>query len=194
MEETAAPALGEPLGIEFCNTRYASRGDVREGLAGAGPLAGWLRAHAAAFDDGLAEAAVRDLAEIDLGRFVALRDAIRALARQAVHGGDPLPEPLAVVNAAAAAAPRWPYLALTPPMVAEETAAPPVDAVLAAIARSAIEILGGPQRADLRACGGPGCVLFFVKHHPRREWCSSGCGNRARVSRHYERHRTTRSS
>ncbi|MFI0452490.1 CGNR zinc finger domain-containing protein [Actinomadura sp. 6N118] len=200
IEETAAPALGEPLGIEFGNTRYAVRGDIREGLAGAGPLADWLHAHAAAFDDGLAEAAVRDLAKTDLGRFVALRDAIRALARQAVQDGDPLPEALtepfpealAVLNAAAAAAPRWPRLALTPPAVVEETAAPPVDAVLAAIARSAIEILGGPQRADLRACGGPGCVLFFVKQHPRREWCSPGCGNRARVSRHYERHRTSK--
>ncbi|GAA2630524.1 ABATE domain-containing protein [Actinomadura fulvescens] len=192
IEENAAPALGEPLGVEFGNTRYAVRGDVREGLSGAGPLAGWLRAHAAAFGDGLAEAAVRELAETELGRFVALRDAIRDLARRAVHGDEPSPDSLAVLNAAAAAAPRWPRLDLAPPGIAEETAAPPVDAVLAAIARSAIEILGGPLRADLRACGGPGCVLFFVKQHPRREWCSPGCGNRARVSRHYERHRGAR--
>ncbi|MFG2006366.1 CGNR zinc finger domain-containing protein [Spirillospora sp. NPDC048911] len=216
IQEAVAPALGEPLGIEFGNTRYAVRGDVHEGLDRPGRLAGWLRAHAAAFDDGLAEAAVRDLAEADLGRFVALRDAIRALARQAVNGAVPparaLEEssagasaessagafaessvgPLAVVNAAAAGAPRWPRLALVPPMVVEETAAPAVDAALAAIARSAIEILGGPHRAELRACGGPGCVLFFVKQHPRREWCSPGCGNRARVSRHYERHRASR--
>jgi predicted RNA-binding Zn ribbon-like protein len=31
--------------------------------------------------------------------------------------------------------------------------------------------------------------LYFVKRHPRREWCSAGCGNRARVARHYHRHR-----
>jgi predicted RNA-binding Zn ribbon-like protein len=35
----------------------------------------------------------------------------------------------------------------------------------------------------------PNCVLFFIKDHPRREWCSPGCGNRARVAHHYDRHR-----
>jgi predicted RNA-binding Zn ribbon-like protein len=42
----------------------------------------------------------------------------------------------------------------------------------------------------VRICGRwPACVLFFVKNHPRRDYCSPVCGNRARVSRHYERHR-----
>ena len=48
------------------------------------------------------------------------------------------------------------------------------------------------QRADspqLRACHAPGCVLYFLKDHPRREWCSTACGNRARAARHYRRHR-----
>ncbi|MEV8411642.1 CGNR zinc finger domain-containing protein, partial [Streptomyces niveus] len=30
---------------------------------------------------------------------------------------------------------------------------------------------------------------FFVRSHPRREWCSADCGNRARVARHYRRRR-----
>ena len=48
----------------------------------------------------------------------------------------------------------------------------------------------GPARdADLRTCGAPGCVLMFLKHHPRREWCSNACGNRARQARHYDRTR-----
>lgn len=75
----------------------------------------------------------------------------------------------------------------------EATRATPADAALAAIARSAIGVFGGPRRADLRACQGPGCVLHFVKDHPRREWCSAGCGNRARVSRHYYRQHTEES-
>jgi hypothetical protein len=43
--------------------------------------------------------------------------------------------------------------------------------------------------ALLRACGAPGCVLMFLKDHPRREWCSNACGNRARQARHYDRTR-----
>lgn len=48
-----------------------------------------------------------------------------------------------------------------------------VSRARASIARDAVRILGGPLRDDLRACHGPGCVLFFVKDHPRREWCST---------------------
>jgi predicted RNA-binding Zn ribbon-like protein len=32
-------------------------------------------------------------------------------------------------------------------------------------------------------------VLYFVKTHPRREWCSVACGNRVRAARHYQRGR-----
>jgi CGNR zinc finger len=44
-----------------------------------------------------------------------------------------------------------------------------------------------PDATKLRACHAPGCVLYFVKSHPRRAWCSEACGNRARAARHYER-------
>jgi predicted RNA-binding Zn ribbon-like protein len=30
-------------------------------------------------------------------------------------------------------------------------------------------------------------VLVFLKQHPRREWCSAACGNRARQAGHYRR-------
>jgi predicted RNA-binding Zn ribbon-like protein len=64
------------------------------------------------------------------------------------------------------------------------------DGVLARIAEEAVDLFAGPLRADLRVCRGPGCVLYFLRDHPRREWCSAGCGNRARVARHYHRHRS----
>jgi len=63
---------------------------------------------------------------------------------------------------------------------------------LARIARESIALLGGPDAAKLRACHAPGCVLYFLKTHPRREWCSVTCGNRARAARHYERVRSSR--
>ena len=62
------------------------------------------------------------------------------------------------------------------------------DIVLAAIAADAIDLLTGPHRHELRTCGAPRCVLMFLTDHPRREWCSDRCGNRARQARHYERH------
>jgi predicted RNA-binding Zn ribbon-like protein len=60
--------------------------------------------------------------------------------------------------------------------------------LLGTIATQAVELFGQGDDLDLRACLGPGCVLYFIKDHPRREWCSTGCGNRARAARHYARH------
>jgi predicted RNA-binding Zn ribbon-like protein len=65
---------------------------------------------------------------------------------------------------------------------------PPL-AALSAVAASAVELFGASDDR-LRACPAPGCVLYFVKDHQRREWCSAACGNRARARRHYDRHRS----
>ena len=61
---------------------------------------------------------------------------------------------------------------------------------LAGLGHEAIELFTGPAAVNLRACNAPGCVLYFVKSHPRREWCSEACGNRARAARHYQRVRS----
>jgi predicted RNA-binding Zn ribbon-like protein len=63
------------------------------------------------------------------------------------------------------------------------------DIVVATLAADAIHLITGPLRGDLRACRAPGCVLMFLKGHPRREWCCNACGNRARQARHYDRTR-----
>ena len=48
-------------------------------------------------------------------------------------------------------------------------------------------LFGGPDRLLIRSCPAPGCVLYFLREHPRREWCSTTCGNRVRAARHYDR-------
>jgi predicted RNA-binding Zn ribbon-like protein len=180
-----SPLLGEPLAIEFANTHYAVRGALREGIGTPAHLTAWLRDHSAVPEPGLPVGA----AEVET--FRTLRGAIRGLYQACVdtHPGDDTD--VEVLNAAAAAAPRWPQLRCTGGAyaVSERTWGEGADAALAAIARDAIAILGGPLRIQIRACQAPGCVLFFIKDHPRRQWCSAGCGNRARAARHYQRHR-----
>lgn len=68
----------------------------------------------------------------------------------------------------------------------------PVKAGLAEVAEQSINLFGGREAYQLRACYAPGCVLYFIKTHPRREWCSVACGNRARAARHYQKVRTQR--
>jgi predicted RNA-binding Zn ribbon-like protein len=60
-----------------------------------------------------------------------------------------------------------------------------LDWLLAAIARSAAEILVEGARARIRTCANPGCGLFFcdTSRTHRRRWCSMAiCGNRHKVA------------
>jgi predicted RNA-binding Zn ribbon-like protein len=63
---------------------------------------------------------------------------------------------------------------------------------LAAIAREVIDLMSSPERlARLRRCANPECSMLFLAASSRRQWCTANvCGNRARVARHYQRHRT----
>ena len=172
---------GEPLAIDFANTRRASRGVPVETLADPAALTAWLLDH-------LGEDLTGLLGPAELEAFVAIRDAIRTLALAANDEQTDPPDALTAVNTAAAAAPTW--LELVNGTAVERTEAGVVEAALATIARSAITVFGGPEREDVRACGRrPVCIKFFVKNHPRRDYCSPACANRARVSRHHERHK-----
>lgn len=169
--------MPEPLSVEFANTRFRQRGELREALDSVDGLRRWLREHDLS--------AGHRLGLSDVAEAVALRDAVRAVFTAVLAGAEPDPAPL---NRATAAAPRW--LALTTRLdLVEHSTATGIDAALAAVATDAIRLLAGPRRAELRACPAAGCVLFFVRDHPRREWCSAACGNRTRAARHYERHR-----
>ena len=62
--------------------------------------------------------------------------------------------------------------------------------ILWLVARSAADLLISGELHDVRVCSAPDCQWLFLdtsKNHSRR-WCDmKGCGNRAKVRRHYER-------
>jgi len=127
---------------------------------------------------------------VDLEQLLNLRRALRRLAADATDDPreplDPMSRPaaLATLNVLAEqAVTRLSWPADGPP---ERTLHGPAAGVIATLG---VELLAGAERSRLRACLAPNCVLYFVKEHTRREWCSPNCGNRARVARHYQRHR-----
>jgi predicted RNA-binding Zn ribbon-like protein len=66
-----------------------------------------------------------------------------------------------------------------------------LDWLLAAIARSAAEIIAEGPSARLRVCSNPSCGLLFydTSRTRRRRWCSmSRCGNRHKVAAFSRRH------
>jgi predicted RNA-binding Zn ribbon-like protein len=206
---TDAPLFGEPLPVELMNTVWADRDGVHDSLLDADDLARWLTSVRPRLpvgptaDDG-ARSAGEDPADDGLsgalvGEFRQLRDALRRLA--AVTTADPRPAASSAtkdltaavdaVNHACAYAPAWSRLDWPEdgtPTRTDRSAHSQAATALSCIAEQATRLFTGDTRTELRACHAPGCVLYFVRSHPRREWCSAACGNRARVARHYHRH------
>ncbi|WP_409055449.1 CGNR zinc finger domain-containing protein [Streptomyces sp. SYP-A7185] len=190
------------LALELASTiRHDGDGGVADDLATVDGVSRWL-------DDqqGLLPAPFRTVdltADEDLRlALTELRRAVRALFARAVSPAPPSPadagrlmpagQALAHLNAVAAREPVRPQLDW--PQEGEPAArlltepGDPRTALTAALARAAIDFLGGPRREQLRACTAPRCVRYFVKSHGRQEWCKASCGNRARAARHYKRH------
>lgn len=70
-----------------------------------------------------------------------------------------------------------------------------LDWLLAAIARSAAEIIAETATQRLRVCSNPSCGLLFydTSRTGRRRWCSmSRCGNRHKVAAFSKRHSVSR--
>jgi|Tabmets5t2r1_1033131.scaffolds.fasta_scaffold18870_1 predicted RNA-binding Zn ribbon-like protein len=182
------PVRNEPVALELHNTLYAVRGELIDGLETADGLSAWLAA--------IADRVPARALDADASRrpeFLALRDAVRE-ALHAALDGKPVPAAaLEVVNDVAGRAPASPFAVARadgPPRAETRYhTADATDVALATVAADAIELLTGPHAEHLRACGAPGCVLMFLKDHPRRTWCSATCGNRVRQARHYRRAR-----
>jgi predicted RNA-binding Zn ribbon-like protein len=114
-----------------------------------------------------------------------LREAINRLTRP---GLEPGPGDRDVVNGWAARAPIAPQLTTEGKLV--WVAARPVEAMFAAIARDAVDLVTGPLAARIRECSAPDCALLFVdaSRPGRRRWCSTeACGNRTRTKTYRQR-------
>lgn len=183
----------EPAPVRLMNTIWADTHGVHDDLSSPAVLRAWL---AAVTDYDAAE--LGHTGEQDLADARLLRDSLRRLAAYNTADDRPsaqspvtdLDEAIAAVNAVIADGPRT-QLALRDGNLHAVNASrtSPARGALAQLGHDAVELLTGPVAVKLRACNAPGCVLYFVKTHPRREWCSEGCGNRVRAARHYQRTR-----
>ena len=182
----------EPVPVRLMNTIWADTSGIHDDLTTTGDVRDWLLATEVSDR-------VKTGTRQELERARLLRDALRRLAafltndpRQAAQSPlIDLDEAIAAVNAMAAEAPRD-LLALRQGRLtlADDTTVSTMTAALATVATDAVHLFTGPGGLRVRACQAPGCVLYFVKSHARREWCSEACGNRVRAARHYQRIRS----
>lgn len=182
------PLRDEPPAIELHNTVYAASGTAADGLSCERGVQAWLSGMADRLPAGGTAGVVRR------AELLAVREAIRGVLRTAADGAVPSREDVERLNEASARAPHhltavWAGSGRLMSDV-DIGGATTEDVVLAALARDAIDLITGRRREGLRGCGAPGCVLLYLRSHPRQGWCSAACGNRARQARHYRRSRS----
>jgi len=146
----------------------------------------------AALADWLVAAGVLDTAPAagaaDLAAALGLREALNAVLRATTEGEPLPPDALAVVHAAAAG----PAVALTLDADGGLHREGDVTAALTAVARAALELVGGPDRQLLRWCADAACTHPFLDRSRggRRRWCGmAGCGDRAKARAYRARRR-----
>ncbi|SDK47911.1 Conserved protein containing a Zn-ribbon-like motif, possibly RNA-binding [Nocardioides sp. YR527] len=178
----------QPRAVRLMNTIWADRRSVHDSLGSVAHLRAWAE------EAGLGRH--QDVDDHDLARARALRDALRRLAADVTGDSRPhsIPEG---ISAEMALAVLNEFASRCTPVLRHRrgggyarewlTDCSGLQRELNLVALEGAEVL----TQELKACGGPGCVLYFVRDHPRREWCSAGCGNRARVARHHRRNKSS---
>ncbi|WP_433660571.1 CGNR zinc finger domain-containing protein [Nocardia sp. CA-128927] len=166
------------LALDFAGTVKARTGSFDDALDTPADLADWLVAA-----ELLDRAPECDAATFD--RAVRLREAAYRMASAVIRG-----EPLAdadrrIVNDCAKG--ELPAITLRPDGTVARSGTP--AAALTAIARSAIELLGGS--ASIKECGRPECTRLYIdaSRGGNRRWCDMTiCGNRVKSASFRARH------
>jgi predicted RNA-binding Zn ribbon-like protein len=171
---------GGRLSLDFVATNGARSGEL---LSAPADLAAWLvAAHLTK------RPAVLSGDELDATR--ALRAALSRVVRVALGDGTVGRGDLKLINAAASEQAPLRLLGLRRGGLVGRENDPRIDQCLGLIARDAIDVVTGPQRALLRSCAAEDCSGIYVdlSRGGRRKWCTTtGCGNRTRVSAHRTR-------
>lgn len=168
------PLVDEPLALDLLNTEWIGSGERRDLLRDEDGLRVWLGSIGA-------EALVNE-------RTLAALIEARAAIRDALERPD---DPRARHRLNLVLARGRLVLSLGSEGPEALTEAAPEQALAWEAARNLLELWEG-SRQRLKSCAHPDCILHFLdtsKNNTRR-WCSmTGCGNRAKAKRHYERGR-----
>jgi predicted RNA-binding Zn ribbon-like protein len=178
--------LGQAPALDLADTVTVEDGSEHDLVASLDDYERWARVEAGFLPDALAGA---------LGpgrvRLMGLRTAVRGVLAGAAAGTRPPRAAISELNTASRASPEWVELDADLLGMREMRAGQAIDRLLAWYARSAIEVVADEGKR-LRRCPAPSCGMFYLSSRPDRRWCSTQCGTRARVARHYEMRRHAR--
>ncbi len=173
------------LVVDFANTVACPGCRGGDAFASAAEASQWMRRK---LPDGRSR-----LNPGDARALVRFRGDIRRVLQAAVDGTRPSASAVEAINRAATRSPSVLALRWTRARWGVDergTERSESRRLIALTARSAIQLIGRARPIPVRKCEGPGCVHFLLAHRSQQRWCSpTGCGNRARVQRHYRKTR-----
>ncbi|WP_067695228.1 CGNR zinc finger domain-containing protein [Nocardia jejuensis] len=168
------------LALNFIGTLSGRRAEQRDMVRTPAALGDWIRA------SGLLDRAP-ECDDATVGDAATLREAAYRLA-QAAMAGEAFPDAdRRLVNTVARGG--IPEATLRPDGTVHHTGS--AAHALAAIARSAVELLGGAERERIKECGREGCTRLYIdtSRGGSRRWCDmTVCGNRAKSAAFRARH------
>lgn len=176
--------LGQGLALDLADTVTIEEGAERDLIASPEEFRRWAEAEApfvAPVTAGALESARSELLE--------LRSTVRRALAAVSRGERPPKATIAELNRISRRAPTWTELDVDSLAVKHAGPAGTRAQLLAAYARSAIELIA-EHRDELRRCGAPSCGMFYIATRRAQRWCSPQCGSRARVARHYRQHKS----
>ena len=191
-----------PVCLAFANTlRWHASAQPKETLHSYADLVAWARGAALVSEREeqqlLHDAAARPAeAGQALNRALALREAIYRIFVALIRAEAPDVADLGELNATLARTTTGGRVVRTQLGWAWQWSLPEeaLDAPIGPIVRSAAELLISEQRERVGQCAddrGCGWLFLDTSRNRRRRWCDiSGCGNRAKQRRHYQRVRT----
>lgn len=174
------------LVVEFANTTACDACGASDALATPAEYARWARGHP--------WLRTRTLSPAELARLRSFRSALLEILRSAAEGVAPKPPARIALNDALQHNPARVELGWVRGSWTLRRSAPGADPVgwtSGRLAAATAELLTGLEAGHLKRCEGRGCSHVLLARTRTQRWCSStGCGNRARVARHYRRSRT----
>jgi predicted RNA-binding Zn ribbon-like protein len=171
--------LGQGLALDLADTVTVEDGVEHDLIDSRDEYARWAERESVFLPHGSARALERGRREL-----LDLRTAIREVLASVAAGDSPSRRAVDRLNHVSRSAPTWSELDPVNLVLRDRSSAKGIDALLASYARSAMDLLANDARR-LRRCPAPSCGMFYVSTRPQQRWCSTQCGTRARVARHY---------
>ncbi|HEX2295732.1 MAG TPA: ABATE domain-containing protein [Actinomycetota bacterium] len=171
--------LGQGPALDLADTVTIVDGEEHDLLAPEGEYARWARLEAELLPEGSFAVLCKGRREL-----MDLRAVVREVLGTVAAGERPPRRLLAELNRVSRGAPEWLEIDPAEAALRPVTTAGGLERVLARYARSAMELVAD-ESERLRRCPAPSCGMFYLSTRPSQRWCSTQCGTRARVARHY---------